>query len=56
MVLLSLGSGLITALMAHAKPSRCTFDLNGIADEKPAPAGMKEEGAVMPSDKTPSSQ
>lgn len=56
MVLLSLGSGLITTLLTHAKPSRCTFDLNWIADEKPASGGPNEECAVTPLDKTPSSQ
>jgi len=56
MVLLSLGSGLITALMAHAKPSCCTFDLNWIAEERPASNGSNAEGAVTASDKTPSSQ
>ncbi len=56
MVLLSLGSGLITTLLAHAKPSYCTFDLNWIADEKPASGGPNEKCAVTSFDKAPSSQ
>lgn len=52
MVLLSLGSGLITALMAQAKPAREALDWSWIADDSAAPERPNEEDAVTPSDKT----
>jgi hypothetical protein len=52
MVLLSLGSGLITALMAHAQPSREGPDFSWFADEEPFPERQNGDNAVLPSDKT----
>lgn len=51
MVLLSLGSGLITALMAQAKPTRDALDWSWIADDSAALERSSEEHAVTPSDK-----
>ena len=52
MVLLSLGSGLITALMAQAKPARDALDWSWIADDNAAPERPDDAHAVTPSDKT----
>ncbi|MBP2159707.1 MULTISPECIES: hypothetical protein [Asticcacaulis] len=52
MVLLSLGSGLITALMAQAKPARDTLDWSWIADDSTAPERKDDAQAVTSSDKT----
>ena len=56
MVLLSLGSGLITALMAQAKPSCPVVDWAWIAEENPLNDARDGDSAVLPSDKTMSSQ
>lgn len=56
MVLLSLGSGLITALMAQAKPPRDALNLDWIADDRQPVQAQDDEDAVGPSDKTVSSQ
>jgi hypothetical protein len=52
MVLLSLGPGLITALMAQAKPAHYALDWSWIAGDSAAPERPNEEDAVTPSDKT----
>jgi hypothetical protein len=56
MVLLSLGSGLITALMAQAKPARDALDLSCIADDRRSSDRQDNEDAVLLSDKTTSPQ
>jgi hypothetical protein len=52
MVLLSLGSGLITALMAQAQPSREAPDFSWFADEEPFPERQDGDNAVWASDKS----
>lgn len=56
MVLLSLGSGLITALMAQAKPSCPAADWAWFAEDNPMNDMRDGDNAVLPSDKTMSSQ
>ena len=56
MVLLSLGSGLITALMMQAKAPRTSFDLDWIADDTPIDDRHGRDHAVSPPEKTAVSQ
>ena len=56
MVLLSLGSGLITALMAQAKPAHGLRDWSWIADERQTPERPEDDHAVTVSEKTSFSQ
>lgn len=56
MVLLSLGSGLITALMAQAKPPCPLSNWAWITDENALNETRDGDNAVLPSDKTTSSQ
>jgi hypothetical protein len=52
MVLLSLGSGLITALMAQAKPAREPLDLAWITDDASTADLCDDSNAVKAVDKT----
>lgn len=56
MVLLSLGSGLITALLAQAKPSYGAVDWDAIAHETPVADDQDSDQAQQLSNKTPISQ
>lgn len=56
MVLLSLGSGLITALMTQAKPPRTWLDLDWIVDDAPVDDGHDRDHVVLPAEKTSFSQ
>ncbi len=56
MVLLSLGPGLITALMTQAKLPRTSLDLDWIAHDPPADDRHDRDHAVSAAEKTAISQ